>query len=658
MDDVAKRSFAMLKNLLEALGTLMSVPRDNPRLLQAQYKALSRQLPLMYFVLLVNTWILAFSHRHSAPVWLTLLLPALMTVGCGLRVRLWLRGIRCLPAAPEILATLRRTNALSGVIAACFTAWSLALFPYGDPYSQAHVAFFMGITVIVCIFCMMHLRPAALTTTVVVNLVFVIFFASTRNPTFIATAINILLVSAGMLVILQQQYQDFTRLVNAQAQTELLSNENLRLANQDSLTGLPNRRQFFQTLEQAMQDAVEDHTGLAVGVLDLDGFKPVNDLYGHSVGDRVLMQVGERLKTLVSDSVMVARLGGDEFALVIKGNLADEALLAFGNQLCDQLRASFALPDMPVQIGATLGVATFPSTAENATQLFEYADYALYQGKGQSPGNTCLFSLAHREQLFNDGLTEQALRRADLHDEFYVLFQPIIDACSRRTVAFEALARWLSPELGAVSPARFIPIAERIGMINRLTLPLLGKALSQAMAWPAPVRLSFNLSAHDCATADNVQRIVDVIRRSGFDPARLDLEITETAIMQDLAQVQRAIGQFRTLGCGVSLDDFGTGYSSLSQLHALALTKLKIDRSFVTGVHVKPASYKIVKSLVALSQDMELGCVIEGVETEQELNALRSLGCTMVQGYYFSPPIRFEATLEWLGITRVEAGHC
>lgn len=643
----------MLRNLLEALRALWSVPRDNPRLLQAQYKALSRQLPLMYFVLLVNTWILAFTHREVAPFWLTLVLPAVMTVACGIRARMWVRAISSVPSAEVILATLRRTNGLSGVIAAGFTAWSLALFPYGDPYSQAHVAFFMGITVIVCIFCMMHLRPAALTTTIVVNLVFVVFFASTRNPTFIATAVNILLVSAGMLIILQQQYQDFTRLVNAQAQTELLSDENLRLANQDSLTGLPNRRQFFQTLEDAMSEAVQHGTGLAVGVLDLDGFKPVNDLYGHSVGDRVLMQVGERLQGIVSDSVLVARLGGDEFALVIKGNLAGEALLGFGNQLCDELRVSFALPDMPVQIGATLGLATFPDTAENATQLFEYADYALYQGKNQSPGMTCLFSLAHREQLFNEGLTEQALRRADLNAEFYVLFQPIIDICSRRTVAFEALARWHSVELGPVSPARFIPIAERIGMINRLTLPLLAKALQQACVWPAPVRLSFNLSAHDCATLDNVRHIVKVILDSGFDPNRLDLEITETAIMQDLAQVQRAIGQFRSLGCGVSLDDFGTGYSSLSQLHALALTKLKIDRSFVTGVHGKPASYKIVKSLVALSQDMSLGCVIEGVETEQELNSLRTLGCTMVQGYYFSPPISFEKTLEWLDTAAV-----
>ncbi|CAM3123244.1 GGDEF-domain containing protein [Pseudomonas floridensis] len=637
----------MLKNLLGALRTLMSVPTNNPRLLQAQYIALSRQLPLMYFVLLVNTWALAFTHG-TAPVWLTLLIPTLLTLVCGIRARMWLRTVNKLPSEALILATLRSTNGLAGIIAAAFAGWSLALYPYGDAYAQAHVAFFMGITVIVCIFCMMHLQPAALTTTVVVNAAFVVFFASTHNMTFIATAANIVLVSIGMLIILRYQYRDFTSLVNVQVQTERLSNENLLLANQDSLTGLPNRRQFFQTLDLAMSEALAKGSGLAVGVLDLDGFKPVNDLYGHRTGDQLLILVAERLREVVSDTVHVSRLGGDEFALVIKGEIGNEALLAFGKHLCERMHDNFELLDMPIQIGATFGIATYPATADNATQLFEYADYALYQGKNHNPGTACLFSAAHREQLHADGVTEQALRRANLETEFYVLFQPIMESCSRETVAFEALARWNSPELGAVSPAHFIPIAERIGMINRLTGPLLTHALQKAMSWPAPIRLSFNLSAHDCATCESVSLIVGIIENSGFDASRLDLEITETAVMQDIAQVQHAITQFRQLGCGISLDDFGTGYSSLSQLHALALTKLKIDRSFVTGVHDNPASYKIVKSLVALSMDMSLGCVIEGVETQEELDALATLGCTLVQGYFYSPPMSFEATLEWL----------
>lgn len=635
--------------LAAAWRTLCSVPRDNPNLLQAQYRVLSRQIPLMYFILLVNSWVLAWTHHGLAPSWLTLLMPLLLAVVCTLRSWTWRqRQIRPVPAPERVFEALNRTVRLTGVISAGFALWALALFPYGGPYEQAHVAFYMGITVIGCIFCLMQLRSAALITAAVVNLLFVGFFVSTHIPTFVATAVNVVLVSGAMLAILHNHYGDFTRLVNAQAETEKLSNENLRLANQDSLTGLPNRRQFFSALDLALTHASATEQRLAVGILDLNGFKPVNDLYGHSVGDRLLVQVGERLEASLDASIQVARLGGDEFALIFTEVGHDEQLQAFGERICAELKKPFTLIDVPVQISASLGVATYPDLASSAASVYEYADYALYQSKRNHPGVMCLFSPLHYQQLQCDTLTEQALRRAHLDWEFSVLFQPIVDLHSGQTVAFEALARWASPDLGSVPPSQFIPIAERIGFINRLTLPLLRKALRAAEQWPTGVRLSFNLSAHDCGSQENVQLIIDTILASRFDPARLDLEITETAVMQDIVQVQRAIGLFRQMGCGVSLDDFGTGYSSLSQLHALALTKLKVDRSFVTGIHHNPASYKIVKSLVALSQDMGLDCIIEGVETTEEMNALLSLGCRTVQGYLFSRPMPFAQTLEWL----------
>lgn len=629
--------------------TLMSVPRDNPKLLQAQYRVLSRQIPMMYFILLVNSWALAWTHYSQAPGWLTLTVPVVLTLVCMVRSWVWhQRQSRPLPEPQVIYQALTRTSRMTGFIAAGFALWALALFPYGGAYEQAHVAFYMGITVIGCIFCLMQLRSAALITAAVVNLAFVGFFASTHITTFVATAVNVVLVTGAMLVILQNHYGDFTRLVNAQAETEKLSDENLRLANQDSLTGLPNRRQFFTALESALVQAQATGQRLAVGILDLDGFKPVNDVYGHSVGDRLLVQVGQRLTASMDATMQVARLGGDEFALIFTQVRDNQQLQAFGDSICAELKKPFTLIDVPVQISASLGIATYPDLASSATSVYEYADYALYQSKRNHPGALSLFCAAHHQQLQRDTLTEQALRRAKLDLEFSVLFQPIVDLHTGRTVAFEALARWASPDLGSVPPSQFIPIAERIGFINRLTLPLLRKALRAAEQWPSEVRLSFNLSAHDCGSEENVQQIIDTILASHFDPAQLDLEITETAVMQDIVQVQRAIGLFRRMGCGVSLDDFGTGYSSLSQLHALALTKLKVDRSFVTGIHENPASYKIVKSLVALSQDMGLDCIIEGVETTEEMNALLSLGCRTVQGYLFSRPMPFAQTLEWL----------
>ena len=259
-----------------------------------------------------------------------------------------------------------------------------------------------------------------------------------------------------------------------------------------------------------------------------------------------------------------------------------------------------------------------------------------------------MLTQSYDQQLIRQGKIEQALHQVDIEQEFSLVFQPVIDLRSRRTVAFEALARWSSLELGDVSPGQFIPIAERIGLINRLTTHLLGKALMIAADWPPHISLSFNLSTHDCASDEVVEQIVSIIQESKFDPRRLDLEITETAIMQDVIQVQRSIDRFCQLGCGVALDDFGTGYSSLSQLLSLAFTKIKIDRAFVACIDENPISYKIVRSLIALSRDMQLECIVEGVETREELEVLVRLGCFFVQGYYFARPMHYSDIRGWL----------
>jgi predicted signal transduction protein with EAL and GGDEF domain len=281
----------------------------------------------------------------------------------------------------------------------------------------------------------------------------------------------------------------------------------------------------------------------------------------------------------------------------------------------------------------------YPDLATDVTALFERADYALYHGKRTNRGHATLFSHDHDAQIHRDTRIEQALHTADLHAELMIFFQPIVNITSNKTIGFEALARWLSPQLGPVAPGLFIPLAERIGKINAITSILFGKALRVATDWPEDMRLSFNLSAQDISSPEGIAELTDILRKSGFNPARLDLEITETAVMHDFGQARIAIESLKKLGCGISLDDFGTGFSSLSQLHALPLTKIKVDRSFVVDLHMKPASYKIVKSLVALSRDMGLGCIVEGVETEEEMQALRTMGSISVQGYYYSPPI-------------------
>jgi diguanylate cyclase (GGDEF)-like protein len=442
-------------------------------------------------------------------------------------------------------------------------------------------------------------------------------------------------------------YRNFERMVVSQQRTEALSNENLLLANIDSLTELPNRRAFFKHLEAELEKARAEGTRLALGVIDLDGFKPVNDLYGHSVGDRLLVNVSKRLAASLKAS-RAFRLGGDEFAIVSPIIPDDTQLVANANAISEQLRAPYHMPEGTVHVSASMGIAVFPNLASTLEQLFDRADYALYHAKKTRRGDAVLFDAEHEKQINIEARIEHLLKQKDMENELSVVFQPIVDIRDGRAAGFEALARWYSPVLGHVPPAQFFSIAERAGIVSSLTRPLLRTALASASAWEPSLRLSFNLSAHDLNSCEGVLSLIGIIENSGFDARRLDLEITETAFAHDFEQVRQSVEMLRRLGCGISLDDFGTGYSSLTRLHALPLTKIKIDRSFVTDLHEKPASYKIVKSLLTLSRDMGLECVVEGVETSEELAALEGLGATLVQGYVYAPPLREEDVYEFL----------
>jgi diguanylate cyclase (GGDEF)-like protein len=638
---VAKGVEMIFRTKLKQIVAVFSVASNNPELLLAQYKAFCYQIPLMYVILMINTWAVAVTHLNVAPRWTTTYIPIAMTLVCVTRIIAWICSLRREPTPEIARRAMVRTNRLSGMIALVFTGWALSLFPYGDAYAKAHVAFYMAITVVGVIFCLMHLRSAALFVAIIVNAVFFVFFALTGNLVFLAIAANTALVSITMLIILMGHYRDFTRMVDAQA-------ENLRLANRDSLTSLPNRRAFFALLNRACASAKADGTKIGVGVIDLDGFKPVNDLYGHALGDRLLYEVAQRLSRMCAETVHVARLGGDEFSLVVHDLSSESELLVLGEQICAMLRTPIILGEITVQIAGSIGFAVYPDMALDATDVFEHADYALYYGKRTCRGSATLFSAEHDAEIRRDLRIEQALKVANFKEELTTVFQPIIDVSSQSTIGFEALARWASPVLGHIPPALFIPVAERMGIISGLTQVLLKKALAIAACWPSHIRLSFNLSAHDLSSSNTVLDLIRIIHDSGFDPKCLDLEITETAFINDIAQLQQATESLRTIGCGISLDDFGTGYSSLTHLHALPLTKIKIDRSFVSNLHKNPASYKIVKSLLALSRDMGIGCIIEGVETKEEMAALGTLGGLTVQGYFYSKPIGSDKVAEFL----------
>ncbi|MBW7974436.1 EAL domain-containing protein [Bradyrhizobium sp. BR 10289] len=651
-----------LKSHCAAAMRLFRVP-DDPDLTRAQFDAFSKQIPLLYFILMSNTIAVAYTYVNVAPDWLTMIVPSVLTLLAALRTFWWLRQRRLVRSDADILRNLRATNWMTLPIGAGFTAWSFALYPYGDPFAKSQVAFYMAVTVIGCIFSLMHLRSAALIVTLVVDVPYVLFFWATGEPTLKAMAVNNLLVSGAMVTVLFIYYRDFADLVSSrksllaqQAATQALSDENFRLANLDSLTELPNRRRFFAELSSAFTDAERRGVRVAVGIIDLDGFKPINDNYGHSVGDRVLIEAGRRIREICEgfgpQRVEFARLGGDEFGLVVCGDPDDADLLRLGERISDQVKLPYQVDTAHTGLSCSIGFALFPQSATTAEALYECADYSLYHAKRHLRGRTVIFSTELEAEIRSRGVIENLLRTADFSTEMDLVFQPIVDAMSEHTAGFEVLARWHSSRLGLVSPADFIPAAERIGLIRPLTQALLVRALAAAKTWPDDIRLSFNLSAHDVCSAEGILPLISIVEKSGLPPHRIDFEITETAVTFDFVRAQQSIAALKAMGCGISLDDFGTGYSSLSHVHRLPLDKLKIDRSFVADIKDNPVSHKIIKSLTGLCDDMEIACVVEGVETRAQLDSLRRLGCDYIQGYYFAKPMPGDAIDDYLARER------
>ncbi|MDQ0320511.1 diguanylate cyclase (GGDEF)-like protein [Pararhizobium capsulatum DSM 1112] len=638
--------------MFRRLRAFLAVDAENPELIRAQQTAFTRQIPLLYVMLMVNAVALAATHFHYAPLYLTVYSPLLLCIGCCIRIHGWWLSRRETADHNEAVKQLQSIVYVGMAIGIGFTVWSLSLFPYGDAYTKTHVAFFMAITVIGCIFCLMHLRTVALVITAVVLLPFTLFFLWTGHPVFIAIATNMAIVTIPLVYILLKHYDVFTELIESQkallskqAEMQALSDENQRLANIDSLTELPNRRNFRTEFVRRLQNASDQGRGLAVGIVDLDGFKPVNDAFGHSIGDKLLMEAARRLMAFSEYGVFAARLGGDEFGLLIEGGERDIDLRTLADRICYALHQPYYIKGITAKVSASLGLVSYPEGGDNAVQLFECADFALYHAKQNARGQAVIFSTEHAHQITRRSRIDQELKNADLEKELSVLFQPFVDSETLTIIGFEALARWDNIALGRVTPDIFIPAAERNGLMSHLTLILLEKALEAAKLWPDGTRLSFNLSARDIVSPSTVDSLLSIIAKSGFNPANLDFELTETSVMTSFDLASTNLTRLMNNGIGIALDDFGTGQSSLGYVHRLPLRKIKVDRSFITDIDTNGLSRNIIRTIVDLCRNIDCVCVIEGMETEEQVTILRTLGCAIMQGYYFGRPMTLDETL-------------
>lgn len=411
------------------------------------------------------------------------------------------------------------------------------------------------------------------------------------------------------------------------------------LAHHDALTGLANRAAFQNRLEQALGLATRSTGQFAVLCLDLDRFKLINDLHGHASGDMLLQQVAERLRKTIRTEDLVARLGGDEFAILQLDIRQPEAATQLATRMVHSLIEPFEIDGKPLSVGTSIGVALCPAHGHSADLLMKNADAALYRAKESGRSMYRLFDPAMNIRVRERRLLERDLKAALNEEQFTLFYQPIWDVERDQLCGFEALLRWFHPERGTIPPTEFIALAEEIGIIREIGPWMLKTACAEASGWPAGLRLSVNLSPIQFLDDDLPEQVNRIARHTGLSPNRLELEITESVLIEDAKQVLELTQRLRDYGVRIALDDFGTGYSSLNYLRRFPFDTIKIDRSFVQEIAENPTTHAIIGNLVALGHSLGIQVVAEGVETRAQLDMLQQLRCRYIQGFLLGTPV-------------------
>jgi diguanylate cyclase (GGDEF)-like protein len=432
------------------------------------------------------------------------------------------------------------------------------------------------------------------------------------------------------------------------------------LARNDGLTGLPNRASFLEWLTKQTGDN-SPHARVALLAIDLDRFKEVNDVHGHAAGDQLLVRIAERMKAALRPGEFVARLGGDEFVAVTPVETR-ESSLGLAERLREAIMQPVDLGHAEVSCGASVGIALWPDDATDISALINDADLAMYRAKAALTADVCFYEEAMDEAVRNRRRMVQQLREALDQDQFSLNWQVQASVETGEITGYEVLLRWRRPDGAFVSPADFIPLAEESGLILPIGEWVLRTACAEAAAWPEPHKVAVNLSPVQLSHVDLPRLVHQILLETGLSPARLELEITETAMITDMERTTHILRQLKALGLSIAMDDFGTGYSSLSTLRAFPFDKIKLDRSFMSELDGGPQSSAIIRAVLALGESLEIPVLAVGVETLEQLSFLRAQGCNEAQGYLLGRPkpvaeplIQNEAMVLWTESRATEA---
>jgi len=626
-------------------------------LLEERFRTLQRQIPLLYLVIFTN--MLGLYLAAGGAVRSLFDFPALLTALIVVRLGHWLR-VRNRVLPPErILHELRKMWVFAVIFSVGFCLWSFRLMATRDASEHDFIILFASLAAIGCAYGVSRFPAAARTPLLLLGVPLAARLAFSQDVAHVLIGGGLACIIFVLLRFLELHDEDFRELVESRTIVTLererarraerlakIEKKKARLiADTDPLTGLANRRAFLRALGRRAGGLARSggSAGFALAMVDLDGFKPINDTFGHAAGDRVLEGIGARLANAGGDGALIARTGGDEFALLLPAIRNAAGATSVGAAVCAALQEPFVVDGREFRISGCCGVTLLLPGDCDVEEALIRADTALYRAKEGGRSAVAVFSQAMHEIHRRRILVEKALRLPETLDRIGLVFQPITDLATGELKALEALARWDDETLGPIPPDQFIPIAEQANLIEPISDRLLAMAAEEAGRWAAAVRLSFNVSAVQLCTAGSALRILAVLERSGLDPARLQVEVTETALLADFETARENLQALRGAGARIVLDDFGAGHASISYLREMAFDGVKLDGALIASVVDSLRSRRLLKGVLDLCAALGLPSVAEHIETDEQLRLLCELGCREGQGFLLSPPLQAEA---------------
>jgi diguanylate cyclase (GGDEF)-like protein len=635
-----RREIGAFQIMLKTLKHLFTISGEDPELAHAQFRVFAKQIPLLYFILSVNALAIIYTFAGFGHRWLTAYLPGFLVAFCVARGWMWWKRADQSISAALALRKMRSTAWLAVGIAILFSLWGFALYSFGDLSAKAQIVFFLALTMISCTFCLTQLRPAALSVAAIGVGPYSVYFFFADHGQFRAIALNLALVAIGVVATVLRNSRDFARLVASQRdlvakheETLRLSDDNFRLANQDPLTRLANRRAFIVKLKGLSETTGE----VAMAFIDLDGFKNVNDDYGHEVGDALIAIVAEALAARLPEGALLARLGGDEFAAVDSGPQAQTRMLTFADAVRERLSKPIVIGERAVRVGASIGVAAAATVECDGPELMRRADVAMYHVKANGKLGVRLYtSELDAERRLQSSLNDE-IRRGLECDEFEMHYQPIVDARTRAITSVEALLRWPRRPGGPLGPDTFIPAAEAEGLIDALGMFALRRACRDFRDLDG-IAVSVNVSPAQFRDPEFEAHVAAILVETGFPVARLALEVTEGYLIDNPQRAAAVIDALKQMGASVVLDDFGSGYTSIAYLKKYGFSAIKIDRTLSSRIGIDEKARVLVTGVVYLANGLNMPVTAEGVETDEQAQLLRLAGCQNLQGYRFYRP--------------------